>query len=116
MSSNPMIVAVISDLLLGGKKKSYNSVPFLKETRTDAEAEAPILWVPDAKSRLIRKDSDLGKDGGQEEKRARKDEMLDGITDSMDMSLSTFREIVKEREAWHAEVGGVTKNWIQLSY
>ena len=115
MSSNPMIVAVVSDLLLGGKKKSYNSVSFLKEPRTDAEAEAPILWLPDAKSRLIRKDSDLGKDGGQEEKRAREDEMLDGIIDSMDMSLNTFREIVKDREPWCAEVRGVTKNWTQLS-
>ena len=83
--------------------------------RTDAEAEAPILWLPDAKSRLIRKDSDLGKDGGQEEKRAREDEMLDGIIDSMDMSLNTFLEIVKDREPWCAEVRGVTKNWTQLS-
>ena len=83
--------------------------------RTNAEAEAPILWLPDAKSRLIRKDSDLGKDGGQEEKRAREDEMLDGIIDSMDMSLNTFREIVKDREPWCAEVRGVTKNWTQLS-
>ena len=115
MSSNPMIVAVVSDLLLGGKKKSYNSVSFLKEPRTDAEAEAPILWLPDAKSRLIRKDSDLGKDGGQEEKRARENEMLDGIIDSMDMSLNKFREIVKDREPWCAEVRGVTKNWTQLS-
>ena len=56
--------------------------------RTDAEAKAPILWPPDAKSRLIRKDPDAGKDWGQEEKRATEDEMLDGITDSMDMSLS----------------------------
>ena len=38
--------------------------------RTDAEAETPILWPPDAKSRLIRKDADAGKDGGQEEKGA----------------------------------------------
>ena len=40
---------------------------------------------------------------------------LDGITDSMDMNLSKFREIVRDREAWHAAVCGVTKSWTQVS-
>ena len=44
--------------------------------RTDAEAEAPILWPPDVKSRLIGKDPDAGKDRGQDEKGATKDEMV----------------------------------------
>ena len=43
--------------------------------RTDAEAETPILWPPEAKNRLTGKDPDLEKDGGQEEKRGTEDEM-----------------------------------------
>ena len=58
--------------------------------RTDADIEAPILWAPDAKSWLIRKDPDAGKDWSQEEK-GMTEASLDGITDSMDMSLSKLR-------------------------
>ena len=43
------------------------------------------------------------------------DELSDGTTDSMDLSLSKLWELVKDREAWHATIHGVTKNWIQLS-
>ena len=42
--------------------------------------------------------------------------MLDGITDSMNMSLSKLQEIVKDRETWHAAAHGVVKSWTQLSY
>ena len=65
--------------------------------RTDVEAETPILWPPDAKSWLIGKDPDAGKDWGQEEKGMTEDE--DGITDSMDMGLGGLRELVMDREA-----------------
>ena len=65
------------------------------------EAEALILWPPNAKSPLIGKDLDAGKDWGQEEKGVTEDKRwLDGITDSMGMNLSKLREIVKNtREA-----------------
>ena len=87
---------------------------FIGRTDADAEAEAPILWLPDAKSRLIGKDPDAGKDWGQEKGQQRM-RWLDGIIDSMDMSLSTYREIVKDREALRAAVHGVTKSWTRLS-
>ena len=54
--------------------------------RTNAKAETPILWPPDVKSWLIWKDPDAGKDWGQKDKGTTEDEMVDGITDSMDMS------------------------------
>ena len=65
--------------------------------RTDAEAETPICWPPDAKSWLIWKDPDAGKDWGQEEKGMTENEMVDGITDSMGNigvgSLSLLQQI-----------------------
>ena len=67
--------------------------------RPYAEAETPILWPPHAKSWLIWKDPDAGRDWGQEEKGTTEDEMADGITDSMDMSLSELQELVMDRGA-----------------
>ena len=82
---------------------------------TDAEAETPILWPPDAKNWLIWKGPDAGKDWRQGEKGKTEDEMVVWHHQLMDMNYSELWEIVKDGEAWHAAVHGVTRNWTQLT-
>ena len=91
--------------------------PWIFIGSTVAEAVAPILWPPDAKSWLIGKDSDAGENWRQRRRGRQRMRWLDinGIIDSVDMSLSKLQEMMKDRAAWRATVCGAEKSQTQLS-
>ena len=88
--------------------------------RTDVKTETPILWPSDAESWLIWKDSDAGEDWGLEKKGTTEDEMVGWHHQHNVHGFGWFRELVMDREAWHAPVHGVAKsrtwlsNWTEL--
>ena len=89
------------------------SQPWILTGRTDAEAEAPVFWSPDAKSQFIGKDPDAGKDWEQKEKRVSEDETV-GWHHQCNIHEPGQTLGVGEREAWSAAVHGVTKSWTWL--
>ena len=78
-------------------------------------AEASILWSSGVKSQHIGKYPDVGKDWGQMRREWQRLRRLDGITDSMEMSLSKLTVIVNDKEAWHAAVHRITNSQTWLS-